>query len=48
MKLTAHRQVRTMEVSDHFKDKKKYATEMANMSKELGEMRLHSLYDACA
>ena len=36
-----------MEVSEHFKDKKKYATEMANMSKELGEMKLHSLYDAC-
>lgn len=45
--IDSHRQIRTMEVSEHFKDKKKYATEMANMSKELGEMKLHSLYDAC-
>jgi hypothetical protein len=45
--IDTQRQVKTMEVTDHFKDKKKYAQEMSNMSKELGEMRLHSLYDAC-
>ena len=41
------RQVKTMELSDYFKDKIKYANEMNIFSREMGEMKLNSLYDAC-